>query len=790
MPCRTDGQLGGLARSKGLIHSQPLANQPTVKFSGAASPAELGRIIIVKTFPSESLSTESTVSQVCFPRPAVNRPSLSAALIAVAIATAGWLGMQAVTAQEDENTVKSGYIIEVAAPLDGETSNQLLVQLKQLAESAPEGQRVTVVIRYTSTSESGGETTFEDALKVARAMTQPQLRRIRVVSLLQGEISGHTALPILSSDKLLLFAGAALANATAGESASDETILVSYQSIAARRGLFPPAVVTALVDPEAELALVSKVGGDRVFATGPELKKLRDSGEVLREEILSAAGVPLRLDAKQLREARVAAGVVDSLDQAAELLDLADLNPVNETPGDGEAKGALLEIAGSVAPNRVRRWQSNLSATLESGEVNTWVISIDSGGGDINESATLAGWFSQPDPPLRTVAGLIRGEARGDAALIALACRPLYMKPGSSIGGPGGDSINDEDIERYDELIEQVARSTRRPAALIRGLLNRKMVVYRYTNRKTGRIRYATEDDLGREAEDVELERERWERGEQVDLSAGLTPPQAIELGLVDGESRSLEDTSRRVGLAGTPPQITDRKIVRFVEKLGRSPGLAFILLFIGFVTLSAEANAPGMSVPGFISIVCFGLYFWIKFLAGTAEWLELVLFALGLMCIALEIFVVPGFGIFGVGGLALTVMGIVLMSQTFVIPRNTYQIEVLTRGLWIAIGGAAGMVGGFVAMRMLFPHVPFLSGLVMEAPNAEVVHEAEKIADFADLAGQTGVTTTKLMPSGKARFGDKIVAVVSEGSAVSAGQTIRVIEVQGNRIVVEAVNT
>ncbi len=713
------------------------------------------------------------------------------ALFACALGLLGWCGTQIdVTAQDNQDDAKTGYLIEVAAPLDSETSSDLLIQLRQLAESAPEDERVTVVVRFISGDENGETTAFEDALRLSRAISQPDLRRIRVVSLIEGEITGHTILPILASDQLLMFGGSAISNATVGESARDETILLTYKSIAARRGLFPPDVVAALVDPGVELALVSKVDGDRVYAAGETLNKLRQSGEVLREEILSPSGTPLRLDTKQLRDARIAAGVVDSLDQAAELLDLAALNPVNKSQALGEAKGMLLEISGSIAPNRVRRWSSNLTATLEAGDVNTWVISIDSSGGDINQSATLAGWFSEPEPPLRTVAGLIRGEARGDAALIALACRPLYMEPGATIGGPGSDEIDAEEIEKYDELIEQVARSTKRPAALIRGLLDRKLVVYRYKNRKTGRIRYATEADLVSEAEDAEMEREKWERGEQVDLSPGLSAKEAIELGLIDGESRSLEDTSRRVGLSGTPPQITDRKIVRFVEKLGRSPGLAFILLFIGFVTLSAEANAPGMSVPGFISMVCFGLYFWIKFLAGTAEWLELVLFALGLTCIAIEVFVIPGFGVFGIGGLALTVMGIVLMSQTFVVPRNTYQLAVLTRGLWIALGGAAGMVGGFIAMRTLFPHVPLLRGLVMEAPNAEAVHEAEKLADFSDLAGQIGVTTTPLMPSGKARFGERIVAVVSEGNAVSTGESIRVIEIHGNRIVVEAVST
>ena len=233
---------------------------------------------------------------------------------------------------------------------------------------------------------------------------------------------------------------------------------------------------------------------------------------------------------------------------------------------------------------------------------------------------------------------------------------------------------------------------------------------------------------------------------------------------------------------------MSDRGIVRFVEKLGRSQSLAFLLLFVGFVSLSAEANAPGMSVPGFLAMVCFGLFFWIKFLAGTAEWLELMLFGLGLMCIAIEIFVIPGFGVFGIGGLAMTLLGIVLMSQTFVIPQNTYQIDILARGIWISLGGAFGLIGGFIAMRLLFPHIPFFKGLVMEAPNAAAVAEAEKLGDYAHLAGQTGTATTPLMPSGKVRFGDEVVQVVSDGTAVAKDEAVRVIEVKGTRVVVEAV--
>lgn len=704
-------------------------------------------------------------------------------------------GAQELDANPDdarENIAQTGYVIDVPVPLETGASARLIDQLKRLSESAPGGRRVTVVLRYAADLDPmlGNETAFEDALRLARAMTQPELRKVKVVSLVEGEVGGHSTLPILASDLLLVGRNGKIVDASGGEEAIDETVSQSYELIAARRGLFSPAIVKALIDPALELALVSKVGGEQVFASGKELDQLRDDGEVLGEEIWSAAGVPLVLEARKLRANRIAAGLVESMDQAGELLDLAALNPIEGDVAIGAPSGILLEVTGAIASNRVRRWQSNLLSTLESGEVNTWVVTIDSGGGSLGDSVTLADWFAEPEPPLRTVAGLIRGEARGDAALIALACQPLYMKPDATLGGPGSDSILPDRLDRFRDEIERIGRATKRPAALIRGILDPTLEVFRYTHKKTGRIRYATEQDLVADVEDPELERERWERGEKIELSEGLTVSQAVALGLAEGESRSIEDASRRVGLSGSPPPVADRGLIRFIEKIGRSNTLAFLLLFIGFSALSAEANAPGLSIPGFVALVCFALYFWMKFLAGTAEWLELVAFSLGLICIAIEIFVVPGFGIFGIGGLALTVLGIVLMSQTFVIPRNVYQLEILSRGVWVALGGAAGMIGGFFVMRMMMPHVPILRGLVMEAPNEEVISESEKLADFAYLLGQQGVSTTPLRPSGKARFGEEVVQVVSDGSAIGSGEAVRVSEVHGAKVVVEAVET
>lgn len=719
------------------------------------------------------------LSHVCAPNAVMILAAFSVTMLAAPAPSWGQAG-----------EAKRGYLVDVPMPLTSDDVGALLRQLRNLGESTGEGERTTVVLRYSAEAGDGAETTFEDALRLARAITAPELRRIKVVSLVETEVRGHSILPILASDSLLVSPSGVIADASAAEEIMDETVELTYGSIARRRSLFPPAVVAALIDPSLELALVSKVGGEQVFASGDQLQQLRESGDVLKEDIWSAAGTPLRLGAERLRTARIAAGVVDTVQRAAEVLDLAELNTATAASAEGEASGVLLEISGSIASNRSRRWQSNLAATLQSGEINTWLVAIDSSGGDLSESASLAGWFARPEPPLQTVAGVIRGEARGDAALVALACKPLLMTPDATLGGPGSDAIGADDVQRQAELIEQIAEQAQRPAALIRGLLDRDLVVYRYTHRRTGRVRYATEQGLVEGAEDPEAEAAQWQRGEVIDLAEGLSASQAIALGLADAETESLESAARRVGLDGVPEPVADRKIIRFVEQIGRSNGLAFLLLFIGFITLSSEASAPGLGVPGFVSMLCFAFYFWIKFLAGTAEWLELLAFVLGIACIALEVFLLPGFGIFGIGGLALTMLGVVLMSQTFVIPRNVYQLEVLTQGIWIALGGLAGMIGGVVAVRTLMPHVPVLRGLVMEMPDATLADAQERLADYAYLKGQTGIATTPLRPSGKVRFGETIVGVVSDGSAVAPGDAVRVVEVYGNRIVVEAIES
>ena len=81
-------------------------------------------------------------------------------------------------------------------------------------------------------------------------------------------------------------------------------------------------------------------------------------------------------------------------------------------------------------------------------------------------------------------------------------------------------------------------------------------------------------------------------------------------------------------------------------------------------------------------------------------------------------------------------------------LPQNSYQLGVITRGVWAALGGVLGLFGGFVLMRQLFPHVPLFKHLIMETPDAQAIDEAEKLARLSATCSTRPVkATTPLAP-------------------------------------------
>jgi len=159
------------------------------------------------------------------------------------------------------------------------------------------------------------------------------------------------------------------------------------------------------------------------------------------------------------------------------------------------------------------------------------------------------------------------------------------------------------------------------------------------------------------------------------------------------------------------------------------------------------------------------------------------MLFLAGVICVAAEIFVLPGFGVLGLGGGLLVIASIVLASQSFVLPANSYQIGQMQRSLLGILGAAGGVTMLALAAHRWLPATPMLRDVLLEPP---VESDADADAGAA-LVGAVGATTTRLAPAGKARIAGVVRDVVADADLIEPGVAVRVVEVRGGRIVVRA---
>ena len=177
----------------------------------------------------------------------------------------------------------------------------------------------------------------------------------------------------------------------------------------------------------------------------------------------------------------------------------------------------------------------------------------------------------------------------------------------------------------------------------------------------------------------------------------------------------------------------------------------------------------------------------------GTAGWLEVLMFLAGMVFISMEILVLPGFGIFGLGGGLMVLASLVLASQTFVIPQNSYQMEQLPRSLLMVATAMAGVAMSAILLHRFLGDSPLVRKFVLlpaEGETAVELRKRESVVQYDHLLGKQGRTTTQLTPSGKADFEGQLYDVVSDGLLIPRSTHVEVMSVNGNKIVVREVSS
>ncbi len=404
----------------------------------------------------------------------------------------------------------------------------------------------------------------------------------------------------------------------------------------------------------------------------------------------------------------------------------------------GLAKTYLIPIKGEIDP-ALAVFVDQALARAEAEGASGLAFLIDTPGGRVDAAIKISDRILET--PLPTLAVVKNAFSAG--ALIALSAEQVAMLPGSEIGAAlPVQVIPGVKYEAADRKIISALKGKFRAVAEARG--------------RPAKIAEAMVDP------EIELEG-LTPKGEPLTLSAA----KAVELGIADFEAGTLSEALKKAGFSPETVRVEPGARVR-VARFLTSSTVAAVLLAVGVLGLVIEALTPGFGIPGTVGLLALGLYFLGGYLAGMSGVLEVLLFLGGVLLLLAEIFVIPGFGIAGIGGIAA-----ILASIYFTFGNQTLYVASLA-----VLIVAAGLL---LAVRLL-PRTRTGRALVLESA---IAGEAPPEAKLRPLEGAIGKALTPLRPAGVAQFGERKVDVVAEGEFIEKGSTVRVVRVEGVRVVV-----
>ena len=350
----------------------------------------------------------------------------------------------------------------------------------------------------------------------------------------------------------------------------------------------------------------------------------------------------------------------------------------------------------------------------------------------------------------------VNNRAISAGALIALSCNKIVMVPGSSIGAATVvDETGKKQSEKYQSYMRSEMRSTAerngRRTDIAEGMVDERIIVAGLDD-STKLITLTSEEALKYKIADTVIT-------DFKDLLAAYNLKNAEEVQLTSNWAEA---------------------VVRFLN----NPIVSSILIMIGFFGLMAEIKSPGWGVAGTAALISLSLFFGSSYILQLASILEILLFVFGLGLLLAEIFIIPGFGIAGISGIILIFASIFLAllgSKPF-IDMDRVSISI------IQLSGAmlCALVGMFFLVKYLPKSTAFNKLVLSESEHAEkgfVSYPSDK-----DLVGKEGIAFTTLRPGGTAEINGRRIDVVAESEFITQGTKIKVVRVEGIKVVVTGV--
>ena len=399
----------------------------------------------------------------------------------------------------------------------------------------------------------------------------------------------------------------------------------------------------------------------------------------------------------------------------------------------------------------------------ESNEATAVIFDINTFGGRVDAATQIKDAILGAD--ILTIA-FINRRAISAGALISLSCEKIYMTGGGLIGAATavdmtGKKGSEKVISFMREEMASTAEKRGRSKEIARGMVDEELT---FTHLVIGGDSIKVDDIEGRK--DGKL--------------ISLTTEQALKYKIADGTAENMEALLDSLGYSSVQTIETTENWSEAIVRFLTNPVVASLLTTFGFLGILFELQSPGWGVPGFVGLACLILSLSASYIAQLATMSDMLFVLTGLALILLEVLVIPGFGIAGLGGIGLMIYGLYLL----LLPDIPVGEEVLGQAMDGFLIGLVGAVIGVVLLAKLMIKTKFWEQLT--APDTQKKEDGySNTLGWESLQGETGIADTDLHPSGWVRVKDQRIFVVSEGEFIEEGKEIKILSVDGNRVLV-----
>lgn len=408
-----------------------------------------------------------------------------------------------------------------------------------------------------------------------------------------------------------------------------------------------------------------------------------------------------------------------------------------------------VEIRDEIGPVSARKLGKALDAAIDSGATLV-ILELNTYGGMLESADTMRTRLLNLPMP---VIAFIDNNAASAGALISIACNRIYMRSGASIGAATVVDVEAKPLpDKYQSYMRSMMRSTaekrNRDPRIAEAMVDPRTYIPGVND--SGKV-------------------------------LTFTTQEAIRNGYCEGQAESVEDILRMEGV-GEHRMLTYQ--LTFLEELISffiHPAVSGILLLLMLGGIYFELQTPGIGFPLLVAVLAAIGYFAPLYLEGLAANWEILLALVGFVLLAVELFILPGFGIAGVSGIIL-----LITAFTFsMLGNDGFNFEGVSRKAVVealsvvVIAMASTVVLGVLLGKSILRSNRF-GRLVLQDTMVAAEGYVSSDTGLSSLTGRTGITATMLRPAGKIQLGDDIYPANAEFGFIEQGKTVIVTRFDG----------